>query len=1095
MATRTRKSSPKSFKKDASETPVEDFDPLKLVEDSINSGFDPSFATEIDERDLKWCPNIWSWVMDADYQDISTIYPTQIQALLRLHGDVCPWCSDYEFYVQDFDVLETMGNIQDRIQLLNFGKCPKCGRTRLDQYKEGFWSFPNELDLLWGMRCTRFNALVFTDRGLIQLKDVNIGDKLTHGDATRKFDSGNLTSLNLTTDFNWTLTGSKESHIVPILNGDLDLEHKLLKDCVVGEHLVLYSPNLWPSARFTLPTFVRDKLPHGHHAKDFNFPTEVTPELARLVGYLVSNGQYTRKFNLRIISSDPETDTDIRRCCLAVFGQEPSLEEERDCETEAFCKCWTVNGVAVMEWLSFIGLTPRTAHDKIIPDFILQSPKEIICEFLAGLFEGDGGLYVEKVGSRSKVLLYYSSSSRELTEQVRLLLLNMGIVTNLSKFESNGFKKANTYIGDVTEDREGINYSYRLATKCSKFIEIFRDNVRLVSKDKLEALTHLSKKGRIRYSTPLGTFQLGTKRCPDKVTTLANQGYFFVKIKDIQDGPDLPMMDVHIPGTNVYTADGFIHHNSGKSAIVGILASYHLHRYLHIPDPAAYFDLLKGSLLVMRFIALTAGQANESIWHQFTRSIENCAWFDQYHDLLKYYEKKLGIELNKWLTQSFGYVHKKITGYYIGAAIDTSRGRTSIGSFFDEIGWWLGHDQSKRANAHETYQAYQKASRTIRNEAASRFAKGHYDVPTALIACVSSTSSKTDYIMHLIKLAKKDPKRIASHKASWEVNPKFAENPDELKAEKDANYKTFMRDYGSIPPFSESPFFDIDENAMLGFARIQRPHWPVTIDKGDVGFFLNAENVEKNPSIPYVLALDLGHSKCGYAAALLKLKETDFSIVQVAGLFAIYPKEKGDVVDMSKSFSCFIKRMCELLPIRLIVYDQWQSKSQIQELLNLRLKAEQYSLTFQDFTFFRTQVLQGKLEFPEPEIPVGDVDKSPDSHQDILYSRPYLHFIWQMLSVSEYGNKVGKGEGHDDLFRAVSLGCSFLWDDDYKHEFEYKQGMMLGYRTSKGRLAIAGGSMGTGQLYGTQSSGGYNATVAQSGGRTLGAIIVRNNKG
>ena len=308
---------------------LETFDPLKMIEDSINSGFDPSMAQEIDERDIEWCPNIWNWVIDPGFCDIKTIYPIQIQVLLQLFGDVCPWCSDFEFYLKDFDVMEKLGNIQDRLQFLEFGKCPKCSKTRLDQYNAELWYFPNELDLLWGMR-------------------------------------------------------------------------------------------------------------------------------------------------------------------------------------------------------------------------------------------------------------------------------------------------------------------------------------------------------------------------------------------------------------------------AGKSAIVGLLGSYQLHRFLRIPDPASYFNLLKGSLLVMRFVALTAGQANESIWHQFTRSVEENAWFHQYHDFLKHHEKRLGVEIIKWLTQSFSYNHKKITGYYIGAAIDTSRGRTAIGSFFDEIGWWLGHDQAKRANAHETYQAYQKASRTIRNAASSKFLEGHYDVPTALMACVSS---------------------------------------------------------------------------------------------------------------------------------------------------------------------------------------------------------------------------------------------------------------------------------------------------------------------------------------------------------------------
>jgi hypothetical protein len=136
--------------------------------------------------------------------------------------------------------------------------------------------------------------------------------------------------------------------------------------------------------------------------------------------------------------------------------------------------------------------------------------------------------------------------------------------------------------------------------------------------------------------------------------------------------------------------------------------------------------------------------------------------------------------------------------------------------------------------------------------------------------------------------------------------------------------------------------------------------------------------------------------------------------------------------------------------------------------------------------------MQVKLEFPVPEMPIGDIDKSPDNYQDILNSRPYLHFLWQMLSVSEVGRKVGKGAGHDDLFRAVVLGCKFMWDDDYRRDFEYKAGMILhGNRTGKGRLVIAGGTK-SGQIFNTTSLSGYNATMATVQGRSLGAVISKN---
>lgn len=1063
------------------------FDPLALIENSISQGLDPSVIQDIDERDLNWCSNVAKWVLDHDYLGAETIYPLQLQVMLRLFGDVCPYCSDWEFYSRDWDVLLPIGNALDRLQLLEFGSCPKCHTTRADHYREGFWNFPEELDLCWGMRCLGVNSRVYSEKGLFLLKNLKVGDQLTHGNISEKFLSGKLESLIFTTDMNWVVKGSKKSHILPILNADFEFEHRKMNECKIGDVLIMYSPNLWPKEEFRISPFHSDK---GH--KQFSFPCRVTAELARFIGYLISNGCYSSEKGIQFMTNDDAVSADFVSCCIELFEDAPRLIKTFTCKNGKTYYGYALNGRKLIEYLRHIGLSPATAHTKVIPDCILQSPKEIVCEFLAGLFGGDGGVHAEVMpNGRRKVLLYYTTVSKDLMEQVRLLLLNLGIVTRCAKMKSKGFGISNEYVQDFTEaDEERV--SYTISTKSSDYVKIFRDNVRLASKEKQDALNSVTAGGRTKYVTPIGTFT--KKNAPAKLRALIDQGYFFVKIKDIKDGEPEEMMDVHIPGTNIYTADGFVHHNSGKSAVVGMIASYVLHRYLKIPDPAAYYNLLRGSLLVMRFVALTAGQASESIWHQFVRSVENCTWFNQYHDFLRGHEKRLGIELVKVMTQYIAYPHKKLTAYYLGASIDSSRGRTAFFTAFDEIGWWLGSEAAKRANASETYAAYEKASRTVRNNAMSKFKRGYYDVPTAILACVSSTSSKTDFIMRLIRQSKTDKKKVGSHKASWEVNPEFAINPEELKVERERNPKTFNRDYGSVPPFADDPFFD-NEETIQKITKLETPSWLIHREESAVGIYINANSIDKNDSVPYILSVDLGKNYSGYAAALMKLRDSDFSVAQVAGLFALYPK-KGENIDLSSMFHAFIKKLCERLKIVIVVYDQWQSKTQIDELKNLGIRAESYSLNYANFTQFRTAVGQQKLEIPFPEMPMNQAEASSEALEEILYSRPYLHLIWQMLSVSEVGNKVTKGDGHDDLFRAVVLGCRFLWHENYRMLFEYKAGMSYmrrDVRNTKGRLAIAGGSRGTGSLYSSSASGAVNSANSPRG-KTLGVVVPRTLK-
>lgn len=652
-----------------------DFDPLKMVQDSVNSGFDPSAIDDMDEREMDWAPNIVEWILNAKYLDVKTIYPQQLQCMLQLFGDVCPWCSDADFLSKDFPIDATTDNILDRLTLMQNGKCPKCGKTKCDQYKEKMWSFPHEIALLWGMR-------------------------------------------------------------------------------------------------------------------------------------------------------------------------------------------------------------------------------------------------------------------------------------------------------------------------------------------------------------------------------------------------------------------------SGKSAVTGIVASYILHQALRIPDPALHFRLLKGSELAMRFIALTAQQAKETNWMQFTSRVQTSNWFPRYHDFLKYYEKKKGIEIVRWLMEKFEYKHKALLGYPFGASIDTSRGRTALFTAFDEIGWWLGGDTAHRANPHETYAAYEAASQTLRNVSFNQFMSGNPNALTAMMMSVSSTSSKTDYIMRLIKRGKVDSRMVTSHKASWEVNPEFTYSPELIEQARLKDPRNFSRNFGSIPPFTSDPFIEKSE-IVLRSAVLPHPKWDVELNQTVVGGYYSAEKIATTKDVPYCLALDLGHNNCGYAAALLRLKEDDFSIAQVAGLWSIYP-QGGQAVDIDGMFKFFIEKFCERQVVRLVLYDQWQSKSQIQSLVKSGIKAQQYSLTYKDFVSFRSQLLQGKLESVIPEIPIHEVETRPDTIESILYPRPYLHFLWQTLSVSEIGNKVTKGDGHDDLFRAVVLGTRFMWDDVWKKQFEYRGGVIG--TTTKGKCVGVGTSV-SGQSYSNQANGHFRTASANR--RTLGSIVPR----
>jgi len=533
---------------------------------------------------------------------------------------------------------------------------------------------------------------------------------------------------------------------------------------------------------------------------------------------------------------------------------------------------------------------------------------------------------------------------------------------------------------------------------------------------------------------------------------------------------------------------------SGKSVLGGgLVGSYVLHRYLRLPDPAGHFSLISGQELYMRFVAKTKQQAKQSNWMHFVTQVRGSSWFQQYHDFMNYHSKKKGIEYVKWQVEGFVYVHKGIAGYLVGAGTETNeKGRTSIFTSIDEIGMMEGEEDAKQYNPVEIYAAYEKASATIRPVASKLFLNGDYNVPTAWMAVHSSSKSKTDFMMRLVKQNINDPKKVVAHKATWEVNPTMPFDTEELQSELKKDPKIFWRDYGSLPPFANDPFIESQE-LVFKTAIIAKPQWNISVQESQRGLYLDASSIEVNKSIPYCLAVDMGRTDNGYGVALLKLKEDDFTTVQIEGLWSIYPK-KPQVVDLDAMFNDFISVLCDKLNVQLVLYDQWQSGTQTDALSKRGVKSFDYSLTYKDFLNFRSQLYQGKLETITPEMPFEDAEKSVGDVMALLEERPYLHLLWQLLSVSEIGNKITKGTGNDDLFRAVVLGCTKLWDERIRPQFEYKGGIPLWRSVQKtSSLVVSGGSRGGGGMYMNRQTGSTHSSV-NVGGRALGAFVGKTTR-
>ena len=215
-----------------------------------------------------------------------------------------------------------------------------------------------------------------------------------------------------------SLTGTEE-HPVLTLSKDLKFEWTRLADIKPGARVAVERHReLWPTQTPSLAGFTES---YTHHKRTLSYPTEVTPELARLLGYLVSEGSIDSE-RFRFSSADPEIMADYCACVKAVFGLDCSAQVRYRTHPTTGVKTGQIAlyWIGALQFLAYCGLGTEKSAGKVVPQIIRRSPRSLVLEFLAAYSEGDGHF-----GNRQ---VSYASASARLAEEIQLLALNLGVV-------------------------------------------------------------------------------------------------------------------------------------------------------------------------------------------------------------------------------------------------------------------------------------------------------------------------------------------------------------------------------------------------------------------------------------------------------------------------------------------------------------------------------------------------------------------------------------------------------------------------------------------------------------------------------------------
>jgi replicative DNA helicase len=94
----------------------------------------------------------------------------------------------------------------------------------------------------------------------------------------------------------------------------------------------------------------------------------------------------------------------------------------------------------VREWLEPLGLWGSRSHTKFVPEPVFALPDQQVALFLRHLWATDGSITLSRNGRGELVRAYYATTSRQLADGVRRLLLRFGIRSAVARARKAGYR-------------------------------------------------------------------------------------------------------------------------------------------------------------------------------------------------------------------------------------------------------------------------------------------------------------------------------------------------------------------------------------------------------------------------------------------------------------------------------------------------------------------------------------------------------------------------------------------------------------------------------------------------------------------------------
>jgi intein/homing endonuclease len=373
-------------------------------------------------------------------------------------------------------------------------------------YYEKWLSLKKDWEMLhqeYPTTCVSGNSKIGTDNGYVLMKDLLPDGKK----IIAKYDKGEKETFVLKTEMGYEIVCTKD-HPILTQRGFVKLE-----DIEKGKDIVILRGSNF-----------NNEIQNVCY-KDFiaDCSIKIDEDFALFLGLFMGDGSFAGKGGTISIACDNERN-DVVKETERLMDKFFLGHHTRITGDKKGCSEVRISSLRFVEIFNQLGILRKNSSGaykrKIkVPEFIKNSPKIIIKEFLRGLFEADG--FADRNGNR----VVFFSKYKDFIQDVQLLLLNFGITSRLR----TAIKKAgngNEYIGyDLSLRKEETS--------------LFKSEIGFISN---------KKNGRLKLSN--GT---GLKNLSDRVVSIIDNG-----IEEVFD---------ITTETHEFTANGIVVHNCEEAFV------------------------------------------------------------------------------------------------------------------------------------------------------------------------------------------------------------------------------------------------------------------------------------------------------------------------------------------------------------------------------------------------------------------------------------------------------------------------------------------------------------------------------------------------